>query len=149
MKKYNVFFEEVVLHEFPLDAENLEMVEEAFSDAADNGNLDFSDGDVILSQVVKIEDIEEGRSYKMNDSFEDLEAAKASSEEESSKKQTFNIFSSDSLTQCRIESNSFLEEFKEMAEGGVICNLDVMLAVMRDIKEKCSEKGYEAVFRIY
>lgn len=47
---------------------------------------------------------------------------------------------------CRIIPNDIRSIFKEIADGGCIMSLEVMLSEMEHITNKCAEIGYHAVF---
>ena len=49
---------------------------------------------------------------------------------------------------CRIVPHDIRSRFKEIADGGCICSLDVMLAEMEHITKKCAEIGVTALFEI-
>lgn len=47
---------------------------------------------------------------------------------------------------CRIVSNDIRNTYKEIADGGCICSLAVMLAEMKHIKKEVEKLGNEAIF---
>lgn len=49
---------------------------------------------------------------------------------------------------CRIYPNDIRDKFKEIADGGCICSLDVMLGEIEDITKKCEEIGIKALFEL-
>ena len=49
---------------------------------------------------------------------------------------------------CRIVPHDIRSKFKEIADGGCICSLDVMLAEMEHITKKCGEIGVVALFEM-
>ncbi len=49
---------------------------------------------------------------------------------------------------CRIVPNDIRRRFKEIADGGCIMSLDVMLAEMESITKKCAEIGASALFEM-
>ena len=49
---------------------------------------------------------------------------------------------------CRIVPHDIRSKFKEIADGGCICSLDVMIAEMKHITVKCGEIGVAAIFEI-
>lgn len=61
---------------------------------------------------------------------------------------TFNIFK-ESDTMCRITSNDIRSCYREIAGGGCITNINVLLADMIRITNEVKEKyGNEAVFQV-
>lgn len=58
---------------------------------------------------------------------------------------TINVISPD---MCRIVPHDIRSKFKEIADGGCICSLDVMIAEMKHITVKCGEIGVAAIFEI-
>lgn len=53
-KEYRVIYEEIILHEFPVDALDLEDAQEEFGQLAHEGAFDWSDGDVVSGQIVRV-----------------------------------------------------------------------------------------------
>lgn len=49
---------------------------------------------------------------------------------------------------CRIIPHDIRSKFKEIADGGCIMSLDVMLAEMEAITKKCAEIGVTALFEM-
>ena len=49
---------------------------------------------------------------------------------------------------CRIVTRDIRSELRDLADGGCICSLEVMLCVMQDITERAAKLGYEAVFSL-
>lgn len=49
---------------------------------------------------------------------------------------------------CRIVPNDIRSRFKEIAEGGCIFSLDVMIEEMEHITKKCAEIGVVALFEM-
>ena len=49
---------------------------------------------------------------------------------------------------CRITSNDIRQEYRKIADGGCILDIETLLAAMKDIKREVMEKyGNEAVFQ--
>ena len=57
MKKFKVIYKEVLYHEFYVDAETEDDVDEKFCEMAGSGELDFSDGYVAEGDIVDIEEV--------------------------------------------------------------------------------------------
>lgn len=57
MKTYKVYYQEVVKHMFYIAAESEHEAETELYKAADNGELDFSYGEVADSEITLIEEI--------------------------------------------------------------------------------------------
>lgn len=51
MKTYKIIYNEVVSHVFYVDADSKDDAEEKFEAMADNGELDYSDGEVIDTET--------------------------------------------------------------------------------------------------
>ena len=49
---------------------------------------------------------------------------------------------------CRIVPHDIRSKFREIADGGCIISLDVMLAEMDNITKKCAEIGITALFEM-
>ena len=49
---------------------------------------------------------------------------------------------------CRIVPHDIRSKFKEIADGGCIMSLDVMLAEMENITKKCAKIGVTALFEM-
>ena len=49
---------------------------------------------------------------------------------------------------CRIVPHDIRTKFKEIADGGCIMSLDVMLSEMKSITKKCAEIGVIALFEM-
>ena len=58
---------------------------------------------------------------------------------------TINVISPD---MCRIVPNDIRSKFKQIADGGCICSLDVMIAEIEHITKKCAEIGVTALFEL-
>lgn len=56
MKTYKVIYNEVVSHVFYVDADSKDEAEEKFEAIAGNGELDYSDGEVIDTETKIYED---------------------------------------------------------------------------------------------
>ena len=49
---------------------------------------------------------------------------------------------------CRITSNDISQEYRKIADGACILDMETLLAAMKDIKQEVMEKyGNEAVFQ--
>lgn len=70
--EYKIIFEEVVQHEFYVTADSPDDIQGEFELAASQSEFDFSAGDVVMSQIVRITD-ESGKTTKFGDSYADLE----------------------------------------------------------------------------
>lgn len=57
MKTFKVTYKEVLYHEFYVSAESNENVEDEFCRMANDCELDFSDGDLIEGNIIKIEEV--------------------------------------------------------------------------------------------
>ena len=57
MKKYKVFYKEVIEHIFYVDAESESEVIDEFNKLVDNGKIDFSYGEIVHSDIEYIEKI--------------------------------------------------------------------------------------------
>lgn len=57
MKTFKVEYQEVILHTFYVEAEKEEDVEEKFCEMANNGEFDFSDGEVVSCDIMNIEEV--------------------------------------------------------------------------------------------
>lgn len=57
MKTFKVIFKEVLLHEFIIDAENENEVGDKFTEMANEGELDFSHGEIDYSDIESVEEI--------------------------------------------------------------------------------------------
>lgn len=51
MKTYKIIYHEVVSHVFYVDADSKDEAEEKFEEMASNGELDYSDGEVIDTET--------------------------------------------------------------------------------------------------
>ena len=49
---------------------------------------------------------------------------------------------------CRIEASDCRQEVRNLADGGCICSLEVMLGVMNAISDKIEKLGFVAVFQL-
>ena len=49
---------------------------------------------------------------------------------------------------CRIVPNDFRSKFRDIANGGCIMSLDVMIEEMEYITKKCAEIGVSAIFEM-
>lgn len=58
---------------------------------------------------------------------------------------TVNVISPD---MCRIVPNDIRSKFKQIAGGGCIMSLDVMIAEMKAITDECAKIGVTALFEI-
>ena len=58
---------------------------------------------------------------------------------------SINVISPD---MCRIVPHDIRTKFKEIADGGCIMSLDVMLSEMESITQKCAEIGVVALFEL-
>lgn len=76
-KNFKVTYEEVLHHGFLIKAESFDDVPEALANAQRNGELDFSDGNPEIGEIIRIED-EEGRIKCPNDSYSSLYSYKYS-----------------------------------------------------------------------
>ena len=57
MKTYRVFYKEVLGHVFYVKAESEDEVIDRFNELVDNGKIDFSDGEVVDSDIDYIEEV--------------------------------------------------------------------------------------------
>lgn len=57
MKTFKITYKEILYHEFYVNAETEKDVDEAFCRMANDNELDFSDGDLIEGNIVKIEEV--------------------------------------------------------------------------------------------
>jgi hypothetical protein len=57
MKTFKVTYKEVLYHEFYVNAEFESDVENEFCRMANENELDFSDGDLVEGNIVKIEEV--------------------------------------------------------------------------------------------
>ena len=57
MKTFKVTYKEVLYHEFYVEAETEDDVEDEFERMAIEGELDFSDADLVEGNIVDIEEI--------------------------------------------------------------------------------------------
>lgn len=57
MKTFKITYKEVLYHEFYVEAETEDGVSDEFCRMASNGELDFSDGDVVEGNIVDIEEV--------------------------------------------------------------------------------------------
>ena len=57
MKTFKVTYKEVLYHEFYVEAETEEDVDETFCRMANDNELDFSDGDLVEGNIVKVEEV--------------------------------------------------------------------------------------------
>lgn len=55
-KKYTIIYNETVTHWFHIDAESEEEAEAEFNRQVNNGEIDFSDGEVTDSSIEVVED---------------------------------------------------------------------------------------------
>ena len=55
MKTYRVFYKEVIEHMFYVDAESEHDVVDEFNKLVDNGEIDFSNGEIVHSDIEYIE----------------------------------------------------------------------------------------------
>ncbi len=49
---------------------------------------------------------------------------------------------------CRIEASDCRQEVRNLADGGCICSLEVMLGEMKAISDNAEKLGYRAVFQL-
>lgn len=56
MKTFKVTYKEVIVHEFYVEAETESEVDDRFTEMADEGELDFSHGEIDYSNIVSIEE---------------------------------------------------------------------------------------------
>ena len=57
MKMFKVTYKEVLYHEFYVEAETEDDVEDEFERMGNDGELDFSDADLIEGNIVDIEEV--------------------------------------------------------------------------------------------
>lgn len=57
MKTYRVFYKEVLSHVFYVDAESENEVVDRFNELVDKGRIDFSDGEVVDSDIDFFEEV--------------------------------------------------------------------------------------------
>lgn len=57
MKTFKVIFKEVLVHEFIIEAENEDEVSDKFTEMANEGELDFSHGEIDYSDIESVEEI--------------------------------------------------------------------------------------------
>ena len=57
MKTFKVTYKEVLYHEFYVEAKSEEDVDQEFCRMANDNELDFSDGDLVEGNIVKIEEV--------------------------------------------------------------------------------------------
>ena len=57
MKTFKVVYQEVLVHEFYIEAETETEVNDKFVEMANKCELDFSDGEVESSEIIKIEEV--------------------------------------------------------------------------------------------
>ena len=57
MKTFKVTYKEIIYHEFYVDAETQDEVDDEFCRMANACELDFSNGDLIEGNIVKIEEV--------------------------------------------------------------------------------------------
>ena len=57
MKTFKVTYKEVLLHEFYVEAETESEVDDKFVEMANEGELDFSHGEIDDSSIYKIEEV--------------------------------------------------------------------------------------------
>lgn len=55
MKTYKVTYKETLVHTFYIEADNIEDAEDTFDRFVDHGEVDFSDGELVDSEI-KIEE---------------------------------------------------------------------------------------------
>lgn len=51
MKTYKVTYKETLVHTFYIEADNIEDAEDAFDRFVDHGEVDFSDGELVDSEI--------------------------------------------------------------------------------------------------
>lgn len=57
MKTFKVTYKEVIVHEFYVDAETESEVDDRFTEMADEGELDWSHGEIDSSEITDIKEI--------------------------------------------------------------------------------------------
>ena len=57
MKTFKVTFQEIIVHEFYIEAETESDVDDKFVEMANEGELDFSNGEVESSEIINIKEI--------------------------------------------------------------------------------------------
>ena len=57
MKTYKIIYTESLYHEFYVDAESKDEAREKFNHQSENGELDFSDGEVYDAGIESIEEV--------------------------------------------------------------------------------------------
>ena len=57
MKTFKVTYKEVLYHEFYVEAESEDDVEDEFERMGNDGELDFSDADLVEGNIVDIEEV--------------------------------------------------------------------------------------------
>ena len=57
MKTFKVTYKEVLYHEFYVEAEDEDDVEDEFERMGNDGELDFSDPDLVEGNIVEIEEV--------------------------------------------------------------------------------------------
>lgn len=63
MRRFTVYYKEVIMHGFEYQAASAEEAERMFRADADNGKLDFGDGEVVEGDIDRIEDTTENELY--------------------------------------------------------------------------------------
>ncbi len=56
MKTFKVEYQEVIVHEFYVEAETEDEVAEKFCEMASEGEFDFGDGEVVSGDIINIEE---------------------------------------------------------------------------------------------
>ncbi len=57
MKTFKVEYQEVIVHEFYVEAETEDEVSEKFCEMASEGKFDFLDGEVVSGEIMNIEEV--------------------------------------------------------------------------------------------
>lgn len=57
MKTFKVLYKEIIVHEFFIDAESAAEIDEKFVEMANDGELDFSHGEIESSDIIEIEEV--------------------------------------------------------------------------------------------
>lgn len=57
MKIFKVEYQEVIVHEFYVEAETEDEVTEKFCEMASDGEFDFIDGEVVSGDIINIEEV--------------------------------------------------------------------------------------------
>lgn len=52
MRTYKVIYKETLVHTFYIEADNIEDVEDTFDRFVDHGEVDFSDGELVDSEIM-------------------------------------------------------------------------------------------------